>query len=1070
VPEAIVLLDTDDRILQVNPEFTRMFGYAPEETCGRLINELVVPEELLAEAVEYTRRGLRGESLNVEAVRKHKDGTRVHVSIVSGPASIAGSQICEYVIYRDITKRKRAEQRLHESEAYLAEAQRLSQTGSWAWSPAAGDIRYWSDTCYRVLGFDPAGPLPRFEEFFRRIHPDDQAALSERFEQAIRDKADFELDYRVVHPEEGIRDIHAVGHAVLDGSGNLGEFVGTVIDVTERKRAEQELRQSETDLRTKNDRLKLLLNLTSQITSNLKLHELLRAVSSNIREVMQCDAVFVSLVDSASGTPRLYVLDFPQSKGLIKEEIVYTVSRVGKRVVETLKPAVVDLSDPAAVPPEIYDRVIAEGLKSACLIPLVNRGRVLGGLVVARKIETSFTPADVEFLSQASGQIAIAIENAFAFQEVSGLRDRLQLLLNLTTKITSSLDLREVLRAVAANVRELIHADAVAVSLPDAPSGKFRVFAVDFPHGRGVIKEELLYTPGAASRKAADTMKPVVGCATDVDERESSEVRNIAAAEGMKAFCLIPLVSRGRFLGILSILRTTETPFTPQDVDLLTQASGQIAIAVENALAYHEISELKNKLAQEKLYLEEEEKKLRELIETIPTHAWTALPDGSEDFVNRYWQEYSGLSVEESAGLGWQAAVHPADLKGHLEKWRTSLATGEPFENEVRYRCAADGQYRWFLARAVPLRDALGKILKWYGISIDIEDRKRAEEEIRCEMNFENIVGSSSPLKHVLELVEIVAPNDSTVLLLGETGTGKELIARAIHDQSRRKDRTFVKLNCAAIPTGLLESELFGHEKGAFTGAITQRIGRMELADQGTLFLDEVGDIPIEIQPKLLRALQEREFERLGSTHTRRANIRLIAATNRDLEKMIADREFRSDLYYRLNVFPIRVPPLRERKEDIPQLVSYFVQKFASQMQKKIDSISPVVMGGLTTWEWPGNIRELENFIERAVILTRGRSLEPPLGELRKRNTVELPQVADRKVGPLVGERTNLQNDKTSIADDYERKQRDEIIRALAACKGRVGGADGAAACLGVNRTTLLARMKKFGIYAKQYA
>ena len=342
-----------------------MFGYAPEETCGRLINELVVPEELLAEAVEYTRRGLRGESLNVEAVRKRKDGTRVHVSIVSGPVSIAGSQICEYVIYRDITKRKRAEQRLRESEAYLAEAQRLSQTGSWAWSPATGDIRYWSETCYRVLGFDPAGRLPRFEEFFRRIHPDDQAALSERFEQAIRDKADFELDYRVVHPEEGIRDIHAVGHAVLDESGNLGEFVGTVIDVTERKRAEQELRQRETDLSTKNDRLKLLLNLTSQITSNLKLHELLRAVSSNIREVMQCDAVFISLVDSASGTPRLYVLDFPQSKGLIKEEIVYTASRVGKRVLETLKPAVVDLSDPAAVPPEIYDKVIAEGLKSA---------------------------------------------------------------------------------------------------------------------------------------------------------------------------------------------------------------------------------------------------------------------------------------------------------------------------------------------------------------------------------------------------------------------------------------------------------------------------------------------------------------------------------------------------------------------------------------------------------------------------------------------------------------------------------------------------------------------------------
>src|SRR5438105_11932482 len=218
-------------------------------------------------------------------------------------------------------------------------------------------------------------------------------------------------------------------------------------------------------------------------------------------------------------------------------------------------------------------------------------------------------------------------------------------------------------------------------------------------------------------------------------------------------------------------------------------------------------------------------------------------------------------------------------------------------------------------------------------------------------MNFEQIIGNSSALKHVLQLVETVAPSDSTVLLLGETGTGKELIARAIHDRSQRKDRTLVKLNCAAIPTGLLESELFGHEKGAFTGAISQKIGRLELANQGTLFLDEVGDIPAEIQPKLLRALQEREFERLGSTHTRRVNVRLIAATNRNLEKMIADREFRSDLFYRLNVFPIRIPPLRDRREDIPLLVTHFVQKFAKQMQKKIESIPAAAMKGLAAWE-----------------------------------------------------------------------------------------------------------------------
>jgi formate hydrogenlyase transcriptional activator len=499
------------------------------------------------------------------------------------------------------------------------------------------------------------------------------------------------------------------------------------------------------------------------------------------------------------------------------------------------------------------------------------------------------------------------------------------------------------LRAVAANIREVVHADAVGVSLPDATSGKLRVFAMDFPQGKGVIKEELVVTPSAAAKKAIDTLKPVV---IGTGEQHELSPEGYAAAEGIKAVCFIPLVNRDRVVGILSILRATEVPFMPEDVDFLSRASGQIAIAIENALAYREISELKDKLAQEKFYL---------------------------------------------------------------------------------------------------------------------------EEEFRSEMGFEQIIGNSAALKHVLELVETVAPSDSTVLLLGETGTGKELIARAIHDRSRRKERTLVKLNCAAIPTGLLESELFGHEKGAFTGAITSKIGRLELADQGTLFLDEVGDIPIEIQPKLLRALQEREFERLGSTHTRKVNVRLVAATNQDLESMVANKEFRSDLYYRLNVFPIRIPPLRDRRDDIPLLVSYFVQNCAKEMQKRIDTVPVSVMKGLTTWDWPGNIRELENFIERAVLLTRGRSLEAPLAELRKTSKVDSP---DRlhELKEVPEERTDSRSVKTSVADEYARKQHNEIIQALTACKGRVGGADGAAARLGMNRTTLLSRMKKFGIFAKQYS
>ena len=353
------------------------------------------------------------------------------------------------------------------------------------------------------------------------------------------------------------------------------------------------------------------------------------------------------------------------------------------------------------------------------------------------------------------------------------------------------------------------------------------------------------------------------------------------------------------------------------------------------------------------------------------------------------------------------------------------------------------------------------------------QEKLYLEEELRSEMNFDQIVGDSAALKHVLELVETVAPSDSTVLLLGETGTGKELIARAIHDHSRRKDRTFVKLNCAAIPTGLFESELFGHEKGAFTGAISQKMGRLELADQGTLFLDEVGDVPLEIQPKLLRALQEREFERLGSTRTKKVNVRMVAATNRDLEAMISAREFRSDLYYRLNVFPIRIPPLQEREEDIPLLVCYFAQKFARQMENRIETIPTTTMHVLTKWDWPGNVRELANFIERAVILTRGTSLDVPLAELRRVCSDEFTEPAGthrwKEIAQIVNETMKALNVRDSAVDQHARRQRHAIVRTLTETKGRVGGDDGAAARLGLNRTTLLSRMKKLGIHPKQF-
>jgi formate hydrogenlyase transcriptional activator len=486
----------------------------------------------------------------------------------------------------------------------------------------------------------------------------------------------------------------------------------------------------------------------------------------------------------------------------------------------------------------------------------------------------------------------------------------------MTATLVSTLECRDLLRTVSASIRQVMHCDIVGVWLPDVEHAHLRQLAMDFPGGKGFAKEDALQPiEGSVIGAVFKAGKPIV---LDLRSEQlapgvSSEVR----AEALESGCALPLISRGRTLGVLTLGSRVENSIRSEDVDFLLRAAGQLAIAIDNHLAYREIAELKDKLAQEKLYL---------------------------------------------------------------------------------------------------------------------------EDEIRGELDFEGIVGQSSALRHVLNLVETVAPSDSTVLLLGETGTGKELIARAIHERSRRRDRTFVKLNCAAIPTGLLESELFGHERGAFTGAIAQKIGRLELADRGTLFLDEVGDIPIEIQPKLLRALQEREFERLGNNRTKRVDVRLVAATNRDLEKMMEDREFRSDLYYRLNVFPIRIPPLRERPEDIPLLVRYFTQKYGRRMQKQIDSVPAKAMKKFSTWHWPGNIRELENFIERSVILTRGTALQAPIAELGH-NGGHVP-----------------------VVDTREANERDEIVRFLKMTNGRVAGPDGAAAKMDVKRTTLISRMKRLGI------
>jgi len=557
------------------------------------------------------------------------------------------------------------------------------------------------------------------------------------------------------------------------------------------------------------------------------------------------------------------------------------------------------------------------GIASTCTLPLVRRTRHLGVLSLGRFYPNAYDDEEVRFLRLASDQIGLAIDAAVNFHLSQRNQERLKLILDLTNQVVSNLEFHDLLLSASASVRQVMHCDAAAVMLADAGGTHLRVHALDYPDSRGIFTEGALVSiEGTMPGDSFKGGKPMVVNRLDPAELAPAMYQK-ASAEGLNSFCDVPLISRNRLLGVLAVARREENGFGGDDVAFLMQVANQVAIGVENSLAYRKIAELTDRLAQEKLYL---------------------------------------------------------------------------------------------------------------------------EDEIRGEMDFEGIVGQSSALRHVLSLVETVAPSDSTVLLLGETGTGKELIARAIHDRSKRKDRTFVKLNCAAIPTGLLESELFGHERGAFTGAISQKIGRLELADQGSLFLDEIGDIPIEIQPKLLRALQEQEFERLGSTHTKKVSVRLVAATNRDLEKMIESREFRSDLYYRLNVFPIRIPPLRERPEDVPLLVRYFTQKYARRMEKQIDAIPTVAMKKLAAWHWPGNIRELENFIERAVILTRNSALQLPVSEIGTNGTVV----------PVPGSR--------------QADERAEILRALKDARGRVAGPQGAAARMGMKRTTLISRMKKLGI------
>jgi PAS domain S-box-containing protein len=456
--------------------------------------------------------------------------------------------------------------------------------------------------------------------------------------------------------------------------------------------------------------------------------------------------------------------------------------------------------------------------------------------------------------------------------------------------------------------------------------------------------------------------------------------------------------------------------------------------------------------------IREQETELRQILDLTPQHIAVLAPDGSRLYVNHTALEYFGITLEQwrKPGRVPYSLAHPDDREHFLERNKRFLE-GKPHEFEARL-LRHDGEFRWFLFRLTPLKDEQGHITRWYGTATDIEDRKRAEEEIRKEnialreelgktSMFEEVIGTSSALQMVLARAAKVAPTDSTVLIMGETGTGKELIARAIHKRSNRSERPFISVNCAAVPSSLIMSELFGHEKGAFTGAVQRRLGRFELAEGGTIFLDEVGDLPMETQIALLRVLQEREFERVGGTEVLRADVRVISATNRDLQAAIADGAFRSDLYYRLNVFPIKLPPLRERKEDVPLLVNYFVDRYATRAGKKIKHIQKKALEALREYSWPGNVRELQNVIERSLII----------GETNEFTVDKSWFSHEFQSSPRVGRGSGISTEQ------------EQIEAALAQTKGKVSGRQGAAAILGIPPSTLESKIRSLRINKFQF-